>query len=72
MKFMFSGIIYTFSKKESEDVTAELQSRGIKAGCYHADMSAQQRSYVHRNWLCNKIQVSFISSPEPKAHKVSL
>ena len=56
----FSGIIYTFSKKESEDVTAELQSRGIKAGCYHADLSAQQRSFVHRNWLSNKIQVSEI------------
>lgn len=52
-----SGIIYTFSKKESEDVTAGLQSRGIKAGCYHADLSAQQRSYVHKNWLSNKIHV---------------
>ena len=50
--------MYTFSKRETEDVTAELQSRGIKAGCYHADLSAKQRSYVHRSWLSNNIHVS--------------
>ncbi|WAR02377.1 RECQ1-like protein [Mya arenaria] len=52
-----SGIIYTFSKKESGEVTVDLQSRGIKAGCYHADLSAQERSRVHRAWIANHVHV---------------
>ncbi|XP_053385298.1 ATP-dependent DNA helicase Q1-like [Mercenaria mercenaria] len=52
-----SGIIYTFSRKESEDVTVDLQSRGIKAGCYHADLSPRERSRVHKAWIENKIHV---------------
>jgi len=36
----------------------ELQSRGIKAGSYHADLSARERSRVHRAWIENKIHVS--------------
>lgn len=54
---MVTGIIYTFSKKDSEDVTADLQSRGIKAGCYHADLSARERSRVHKAWIENSIHV---------------
>jgi len=54
-----AGIIYTFSRKETEDVTLELQSRGIKAGCYHADLSARERSRVHKAWLDNAIHVGF-------------
>ena len=53
----FTGIIYTFSKKESEDVTVDLQSRGVKAGCYHADLSPRERSRVHKAWIDNKIHV---------------
>ncbi|KAK3101107.1 hypothetical protein FSP39_000993 [Pinctada imbricata] len=52
-----SGIIYCFSRKESEEVASELQQRGIKAGCYHADLSAKERSRVHRMWLQDKIHV---------------
>ncbi|GFO18139.1 ATP-dependent DNA helicase q1-like [Plakobranchus ocellatus] len=52
-----SGIIYCFSRKETEEVTVDLMSRGIKAGCYHADMDAKSRSRVHRSWLCGEIQV---------------
>ncbi|XP_033751824.1 ATP-dependent DNA helicase Q1-like [Pecten maximus] len=52
-----SGIIYCFSRKESEDVARALQERGIKTGSYHSDMSATQRSRVHKMWLSNKIQV---------------
>ncbi|XP_052270271.1 ATP-dependent DNA helicase Q1-like isoform X3 [Dreissena polymorpha] len=52
-----SGIIYTFSKKDSEEVTAELQGRGVKVAFYHADMSAGERSRVHRAWLENSINV---------------
>nr|XP_022332782.1 ATP-dependent DNA helicase Q1-like [Crassostrea virginica] len=52
-----SGIIYCLSRKESQDVTADLQQRGIKTGCYHADLSGRERSRVHRLWLQNQIKV---------------
>ncbi|OWF37321.1 ATP-dependent DNA helicase Q1-like isoform X2 [Mizuhopecten yessoensis] len=52
-----SGIIYCFSRKEAGDVAIALQERGIKTGSYHSDMSALQRSKVHKMWLSNKIQV---------------
>ncbi|XP_064635504.1 serine-rich adhesin for platelets-like [Lineus longissimus] len=52
-----SGIIYCFSKKDTADVCHDLQRLGVKAGCYHADMDAKQRSYVHRKWLSDEIHV---------------
>ncbi|XP_064600168.1 ATP-dependent DNA helicase Q1-like isoform X2 [Liolophura sinensis] len=52
-----SGIVYCFSKKESEEITADLNKRGIKSGVYHADCSAADRSQVHQAWSSNKIQV---------------
>uniref|UniRef100_A0A0B7AUF3 ATP-dependent DNA helicase n=1 Tax=Arion vulgaris TaxID=1028688 RepID=A0A0B7AUF3_9EUPU len=52
-----SGIVYCFSRKDSEEVTTDLQSRGIKAGCYHSDMTPSSRSTVHRKWLSGDIQV---------------
>ncbi|CAG5119489.1 unnamed protein product [Candidula unifasciata] len=52
-----SGIIYCFSRKDSEEVTSDLQSRGVKAGCYHADVDAASRSRVHRMWLSGEIKI---------------
>lgn len=45
-----SGIIYTHSIKDSEDVAGGLRKRGLKVGCYHANMEADTRSKVHTNW----------------------
>lgn len=52
-----SGIIYCISIKDSEDIAKDLRSRGIKAGCYHAQLEAKDRSRVHRAWGTNEIQV---------------
>jgi ATP-dependent DNA helicase Q1 len=52
------GIIYCFTQKESEEVTTELKLRGIKTGCYHANVSPKQKSHIHEMWLANKILVS--------------
>ncbi|XP_041365340.1 ATP-dependent DNA helicase Q1-like [Gigantopelta aegis] len=52
-----SGIVYCFSRKDTHDVTTEFLQRGIKAGCYHADLSAKERSHVHQMWTNNAIQV---------------
>lgn len=45
-----SGIIYTHSIKDSEDITEGLRKRGLKVGCYHATMEAAARSSVHTKW----------------------
>ncbi|XP_068631910.1 ATP-dependent DNA helicase Q1-like [Battus philenor] len=45
-----SGIIYTNSIKDSEDIAEELRKRGLRVGCYHANMEADSRSKVHSKW----------------------
>uniref|UniRef100_A0A8C3TX54 ATP-dependent DNA helicase n=1 Tax=Catharus ustulatus TaxID=91951 RepID=A0A8C3TX54_CATUS len=52
-----SGIVYCFSQKDSEQVTASLQKLGIKAGTYHANMDAKYKTKVHKGWSTNQIQV---------------
>ena len=49
----FLGIIYCVTRKDTEEVTRELNIRGLAAGCYHGDMDARQRSDVHRQWMTN-------------------
>ncbi|VVC99165.1 unnamed protein product [Leptidea sinapis] len=45
-----SGIIYTNSIKDSEDVASGLRKVGLKVGCYHANMESDARSKVHMKW----------------------
>ncbi|XP_026333040.1 ATP-dependent DNA helicase Q1-like [Hyposmocoma kahamanoa] len=45
-----SGIIYTHSIRDSEDIAEGLRKRGLKVGCYHANMEADTRSKVHTKW----------------------
>uniref|UniRef100_A0A669BF02 ATP-dependent DNA helicase n=1 Tax=Oreochromis niloticus TaxID=8128 RepID=A0A669BF02_ORENI len=52
-----SGIVYVFSQKDAELVSAELQKRDILAYPYHANMDSEDKSRVHRKWTSNKIQV---------------
>ncbi|XP_050233938.1 ATP-dependent DNA helicase Q-like 2 [Mercurialis annua] len=52
-----SGIVYCFSRKECEQVAAELRERGISADYYHADMDVNAREKVHMRWSQNKLQV---------------
>ncbi|KAL3598852.1 hypothetical protein D5086_006770 [Populus alba] len=52
-----SGIVYCFSRKECEQVAAELRERGIAADYYHADMDVNAREKVHMGWSKNKLQV---------------
>ncbi|XP_056408937.1 ATP-dependent DNA helicase Q1 isoform X2 [Hyla sarda] len=52
-----SGIVYCFSQKDSEQVTMSLQKLGVRAGTYHANMEARDKSKVHTLWTENKIQV---------------
>ncbi|EEF42467.1 ATP-dependent DNA helicase Q-like 2 [Ricinus communis] len=52
-----SGIVYCFSRKECEQVAADLRERGISADYYHADMDVNAREKVHMRWSQNKLQV---------------
>ncbi|XP_028174181.1 ATP-dependent DNA helicase Q1-like [Ostrinia furnacalis] len=45
-----TGIIYTNSIKDSEEISEGLRKRGLKVGCYHANMEAEARSKVHVKW----------------------
>ncbi|XP_041977952.1 ATP-dependent DNA helicase Q1-like [Aricia agestis] len=45
-----SGIIYTNSIKDAEDVAQGLRKRNLKVGCYHANMESDARSKVHIKW----------------------
>ncbi|KAM8882918.1 ATP-dependent DNA helicase Q1 isoform 1-T1 [Synchiropus picturatus] len=52
-----SGIVYVFSQKDAETVSAELLKRDIQAYPYHANMIAEDKSRIHRKWTSGKIQV---------------
>nr|CAD7395286.1 unnamed protein product [Timema poppensis] len=42
-----SGIIYSTSIKDCEDLMQDLRNRGLRVGCYHAQLEATLRSKVH-------------------------
>ena len=52
-----SGIVYCFSRKDSEEVASGLVDAGIMSHCYHADMEAVVKTQVHEGWIDGNIQV---------------
>ena len=53
-----SGIVYCFSQSETEKIASDLCSRGIRAGCYHAQMDSHARTKVHEKWIKKQVHVS--------------
>ncbi|XP_011139725.1 ATP-dependent DNA helicase Q1 [Harpegnathos saltator] len=51
-----SGIIYTTTIKDAEQLTTDLRQKGIKIGCYHAMLEAEYRSEVYSKWISGKYQ----------------
>ncbi|KAF9879836.1 RecQ family ATP-dependent DNA helicase [Colletotrichum karsti] len=52
------GIIYTLSRKTSEQVAEKLRDKwGVRAHHYHAQMSPEDRIKVQRQWQKDKIHV---------------
>ncbi|XP_033333593.2 ATP-dependent DNA helicase Q1 isoform X1 [Megalopta genalis] len=51
-----SGIIYTTTIKDAEQLTTDLRSLDVKVGCYHAMLEADYRSEVYSKWISGKYQ----------------
>lgn len=51
-----SGIIYTTTIKDAEQLTTDLRALGLKVGCYHAMLEADYRSEVYSKWISGKYQ----------------
>jgi ATP-dependent DNA helicase Q1 len=56
-----SGIIYTTSIKDCEQLMQRLRDRKLRVGCYHANLEATLRSKVHAKWLSGEYQVGLCS-----------
>lgn len=53
-----SGIIYTTSVKDCDQLASELRERNLRVAAYHASLEPNQRSQVHNGWRTNKYQVN--------------
>ncbi len=52
-----SGIIYTFTRKETEKLSAFLQKKGLKAAPYHAGLETEEKNRTYRDFLADDIQI---------------
>ncbi|KAA8576594.1 hypothetical protein EYC84_006692 [Monilinia fructicola] len=52
-----SGIIYCLSRKNCEDVAAQLQKQRIKAHHFHAHMTPEEKKDIQHRWQIGNIQV---------------
>jgi len=52
-----SGIVYCFSRKECDDVAAQLSASGIQCVSYHAGLTDKQRTETQTAWISNKKKV---------------
>ncbi len=52
-----SGIIYCLSRKSTENLAEKLNARGIRAGFYHAGLSAAERSRIQEAFINDQLPV---------------
>ncbi|WP_295055777.1 DNA helicase RecQ [Sulfuricurvum sp.] len=52
-----SGIVYAFSRKETEEVSRFLNGNGVVSRHYHAGMSTEERTSVHKAFMDDTLQV---------------
>eukprot|EP00579_Thalassiosira_antarctica_P009771 CAMPEP_0201909238 /NCGR_PEP_ID=MMETSP0903-20130614/1079_1 /ASSEMBLY_ACC=CAM_ASM_000552 /TAXON_ID=420261 /ORGANISM="Thalassiosira antarctica, Strain CCMP982" /LENGTH=935 /DNA_ID=CAMNT_0048443729 /DNA_START=237 /DNA_END=3044 /DNA_ORIENTATION=- len=52
-----AGIIYTFSKKEADDVANKLCDQGIVARSYHSGVQDNRKDQIQKSWMRNETQV---------------
>lgn len=56
------GIVYTSTRKHSQEIADELVARGIRAFSYHGGMTAKQRSPVQEEFMSDKYDVIVATS----------
>ena len=56
------GLLYTATRRASEDYAAELTERGLRAAAYHAGLPARERATVHERFLDDEIDVVVATS----------
>ena len=52
-----SGIIYCFSRKQVDQLTAELKEQGFKVQCYHAGLSDEERTAHQEDFIRDKVDI---------------
>ncbi len=51
------GIVYTFTRKETEEVAKFLQSKNISARAYHARLPKEEKAEVFHDFLYDKLDI---------------
>lgn len=54
---MDCGIVYCLSRKATEKMTEKLREEGLRVGCYHAGLPAEERERVQREFVNGRLQV---------------
>lgn len=52
-----TGIVYTLSRKQTEQIAKKLTDFGIRAQHYHAAMSSEEKTTVQREWQRGTVKV---------------
>lgn len=56
------GLVYTATRRDTEQYAQRLQERGLRAAAYHAGMSAKSRAQVHEDLLDDRLDVVVATS----------
>lgn len=52
-----AGIVYTYSRKDADNIACELCEQGIVAEAYHSEVIAKRKKTIHQSWMKNRTQV---------------
>lgn len=52
-----TGIVYTLSRKQTENIAKKLTERGIRAEHYHAALQTDEKAQVQRDWQSGRVKV---------------
>jgi ATP-dependent DNA helicase RecQ len=52
-----SGIIYTLSRKSTENIASYLQSKGIEAKPYHAGLETHEKNSTYADFVADRVQI---------------
>ncbi|CAA6814729.1 MAG: ATP-dependent DNA helicase RecQ [uncultured Sulfurovum sp.] len=52
-----SGIIYTLSRKSTENIASFLQGKGIEAKAYHAGLATEEKNTTYADFVADRVQI---------------